>query len=115
MPGAEARDLGSEGALHVSVAGWVVGAGRYMLGGGRAGAWVGAWPKEIGHLVAHDRARIRPASSGPLALGEPWRAGRRDDCLCFMKNVKFARSPLVTVCSRLNYQPPQLSSRSSLI
>ena len=35
MPGAEARDLGSEGALHVSVAGWVVGAGRYMWGGGQ--------------------------------------------------------------------------------
>ena len=33
MPGAEARDLGSEGALHVSVAGWVVGAGQCMGGG----------------------------------------------------------------------------------
>lgn len=33
MPGAEARDLGSEGALHVSVAGWVVAAGWCMGGG----------------------------------------------------------------------------------
>ena len=58
---------------------------------------MGARPKEIGHLVAHDRARIRSASLGPLAFGEPWRAGCGDNCLCFMKNVKFARSPLVTV------------------
>lgn len=78
MPGAEARDLGSEGALHVSLAGGVVGAG-WCMGAGRAGAWVGAWPKEIGHLVAHDRARIRSASPGPLAFGEPQRAGCRDD------------------------------------
>ena len=37
MPGAEARDLGSEGAFHVSVAGWAVGAGQCMWGRARQG------------------------------------------------------------------------------
>lgn len=79
MPGAEERDLGGEGAVHVSVAGpgggcmVHVGVGQDQGAGGDLGR-----RKYGGNLGGSDRTNIRSISQGP-GIGRALRAARRHD------------------------------------
>lgn len=81
MPGAEERDLGGEGAVHVSVAGLGggcvvhVGVGQGQGAGGDLGR-----RKYSRNLGGSDRTSIRSPSQGP-GMGRAPRAARRDDCV----------------------------------
>lgn len=81
MPGAEERDLGGEGAVHVSGAG--LGGGcmaRVGVGQGQgAGGDLGR--RKYGrNLGGSDRTSMRSTSQGP-GFGKAPRAARRDDCV----------------------------------
>lgn len=86
MPGAEARNLGSEGAVHVSVTG-VGGGGTLRVGEGRGGGRGGDWGRRKQGPwwgPTEQEVSLLPRT---LAVGEPWPAARRDDGVCFMKKT----------------------------
>ena len=74
MPGAEARDLGSEGALHVSVAGLVVA---------------------LGVGVVHGRVGWAGRGAGTMALGNRKLDGSRQskNSVCFPRGLWHVGSP----------------------
>lgn len=82
MPGAETRNLGSEGPVHVSVAGWVVGAMVHVGTGLGAGGDLGRRNPEPWRIPTEQELSLLPRA---LGFGEPCTAVHKDDRACFMK------------------------------